>query len=138
VRASSYNEAASAVERGHAFTAKRLRLAGVTLLVLSDARRYLSVADRLAAEVIESGDRLRERYLADGHDRACARPEDVLYMVTRDERALAAITRGGQLRLNRELPSGQPRFALERLLPALHTQAARRAETMKTAGMQSN
>jgi hypothetical protein len=121
-RPRNWTEALACVESALCFHAPRIGVGGESIAVCSDARRYLRHVDGLGQEVIASNDRLHIDYLAHGR-RQCLQPTDVVYMVTRDGRALAAVTRTGGIKLNDELPSGHLRFALARLLPALDTLA---------------
>jgi hypothetical protein len=122
----NYAEALWSIERGWCFSSALLGLAGESIGVLSDAGRYLpnTQRDRMAGEIIASNRLQHQRYMAKGR---CYEADDVVYFVTGDGRALAYVTRGGGVAVNRELPPGRLRLALAGVMPALQALGKRNA-----------
>lgn len=121
-----YTEATGSIVRGWCFKSVRLGLVGESIGALSDAGRYLpnTQRDRMAGEIIASNRLQHQRYMAKGR---CYEADDVVYFVTCDGRALAYVTRGGGVAVNRELPPGRLRFALATVMPALQSLGKRNA-----------
>lgn len=122
----NYAEALWSIERGWCFSSALLGLAGESIGVLSDAGRCLPnwQRDRMAGEIIASNRLQHQRYMAKGRR---YETDDIVYFVTCDGRALAYVTRGGGVAVNRELPPGRLRFALATVVPALQTLGNRNA-----------
>ena len=124
----NYAEALWSIERGWSFSSALLGLAGESIGVLSDAARRLPTwqRDRMAGEIIASNRLQHQRYMGKGrrYDN-----DDVVYFVTCDGRALAYVTRGGVVTVNRELPPGRGQFAVNRIMPALEVLAKQYAAT---------
>jgi hypothetical protein len=121
----TYSEACDSIVRSWCFESATLGLAGESIGVLSNAGRHLPTAqrDRMAGEIIASNRLQYQRYIAKNR---CYDADDVIYFVTGGGRALAYVTRGGAITVNRELPPGRLRVALAHVMPALQALGKRK------------
>ena len=124
----TWDEIAVSIAAGWSFNARRHRVSGTPIYVLTSVRGALyGHLDDFAHEVIASCDRVNAAYMAAGRDQAYG-PDDYVYVVARDGNAIAGITYSGRIRVNPAAAIGARRYtdAIARIRPALRRIARRR------------